>query len=488
MSTFLPALARAKKLTDPFSPSGDPNSAVNADWSPGAASPYSLPVSVASSQPVPTPPAAPDPIQDIYMPRYQQAAANLQSAYAPPTGIGNTVRQVLGAVLSRGNPQLAGIVSGNTQRQQRIQSAENEYQTAAGGLTAERQAELMQAQLESEQAKRGQEEAETGLAQAQTGAIGPKTVESGGVAYQINPADNKYDIPVGGASGVLPVDQLNKGLSDRYQVLNPGKTVPPEFQLPPTATPNDFNRVDKVMQQMEQAQGTKTQQDTVNQMRQSQNAIMNEMHNQTLAIQQQGAAERQQKQQMTWAQWQNPTTGKTEAGPLSMAPPGTQPAQIDTRDIQGINDARQAVNLINKKGDKPEQMGVMQLIDSLDKDGKLGVASSRLNSFLAGGVGAEPGDDPRIMSLLDKSNLAMTLIMKAHFGASGGRSPQMLEHFLDMANAKKMNANTLRAGFNAVGDYMNDRAMIPAGTQQPAASTGGIKITRDANGRITGVE
>jgi hypothetical protein len=85
-----------------------------------------------------------------------------------------------------------------------------------------------------------------------------------------------------------------------------------------------------------------------------------------------------------------------------------------------------------------------------------------MNNFLAGSVGAEPGDDPRIMALLDKTDLAMTLSMKAHFGASGGRSPQMLQHFLNMANARKMNANTLSAGINALDDYMGDRGMAPS--------------------------
>ena len=130
-------------------------------------------------------------------------------------------------------------------------------------------------------------------------------------------------------------------------------------------------------------------------------------------------------------------------------------------------DARQAVNLINKQGNAkdPTTWGVNQLIDSLAKDNKLGVASSRLNAFLAGQVGFTPGDDPRIISLLDKSQLLMTLSMKAHFGASR-RSPQMLDHFMSLANAKTMNAQTLRSGTAAVGDYMADRAMIPGGQGQ----------------------
>jgi hypothetical protein len=254
----------------------------------------------------------------------------------------------------------------------------------------------------------------------------------------------------------LPIDQLNAGLAQRYQILNPVKQLPTSFTLPPNATKADFDRIDKLMQQTENAQGTKALRD--------QSAAMRD---QTLQIAKQGQQDREQKQNLQWVMWQD-KDGRTVAGPLSLATQmGAQnPASLDTKDVQGVMDSRQAVNLINKQGNPkdPTTWGVNQLINSLDKDGQLGVATSRLNAFLAGKVGASPNDDPRIISLLDKSQLLMTLSMKAHFGASGGRSPQMLDHFLSMANAKTMNAATLRAGTSAVGDYMADRAMMPGGS------------------------
>lgn len=269
------------------------------------------------------------------------------------------------------------------------------------------------------------------------------------------------------------VGQLNQGLQQRYQILNPGQQLPPYFSLQQGATKADFDRVDKLMQQTEQAQGTKALRD--------QSAAI---RNQTLQIAQQGQKDREQKQGLQWVMWQD-ANGKTVAGPLSLATQsGAQnPAALDTRDVQGVMDSRQAVNLINKTGSKPENMGVNQLIDSLDKDGKLGVASSRLNAFLAGTVGTLPNDDPRIMSLLNKTQLLMTLSMKAHFGASGGRSPQMLEHFLSMANAKKMDAPALRAGVGSVGDYMTDRAMIPGGSGgNGGGGQGQISVTDPTGG------
>ena len=265
-------------------------------------------------------------------------------------------------------------------------------------------------------------------------------------AYQtINTQKNQTKDPTLAPNDVT---QLNAVNTRRYQVLNPGQQLPSDFRLPTGATAKDYDRIDKGLTQLESAQGTKAQRDATNQ------------------ITRQNQQDREDTQSRKWVTWTDPQSNRTVAGPLSMAKQmnAENPADLDNRDVQAVQDARGAVSLINKRGDpsKPETWGVSQLIDSLDKDGKLGIGTSRLNSFLTGGVGAAPGDDPRIPALLNKTQLLMTLSMKAHFGASGGRSPQMLEHFLNMANAKKMNAATLRAGINSVGDYMNDRAMIPA--------------------------
>src|ERR1051326_230465 len=70
--------------------------------------------------------------------------------------------------------------------------------------------------------------------------------------------------------GELPlpnIDQMNQGLTSRYQVLNPNQPLPPQFTLPANATQKDFDRIDKVMGQTEQAQATRAQQDTANEIR-----------------------------------------------------------------------------------------------------------------------------------------------------------------------------------------------------------------------------
>ncbi len=201
----------------------------------------------------------------------------------------------------------------------------------------------------------------------------------------------------------------------------------------------------------------------------------NSFRQQSLALQAQNAqnaqATRQEGMDAKNRKWVTGTdsTGKQIAGPVSeLQQLGAQNlAELPTQEVRDVQNARHAVNLMEKQGDtsKPETMGTLQLIDALDKEGKLGVLASRYNKFVTSGVGASPGDDPRIVTLLNKNMLQDTAVMLSHFGASGGRSPQMLQHFIDLSNAGKMDGVTLRAGTKAIADYMHDRAMMPS--QQP---------------------
>jgi len=72
------------------------------------------------------------------------------------------------------------------------------------------------------------------------------------------------------------IPMLNGALQARWQVLNPGQPLPPYFTLQPGATQKDFDRLDKVLQQTELDQGTKSQRETTNAIR-----------NQTFALTQQ---------------------------------------------------------------------------------------------------------------------------------------------------------------------------------------------------------
>jgi hypothetical protein len=179
-----------------------------------------------------------------------------------------------------------------------------------------------------------------------------------------------------------------------------------------------------------------------------------------------------------WMTWTEPGTGRMVAGPAAQgsAAGATDMAQLSGSEQSSVLNARQAYQNYTKIGDpkKPETMGVLQLIDSLDKDGQLGVFASRLNNFMTKNVGASPGDDPRIITLLDKNHLGATKVMLAHIGKA--RSPEAVNMFLNMANAGTMNGPTLKAGTLAMADYMRDAGMMSSGSpgstgsQPPAAS------------------
>lgn len=345
---------------------------------------------------------------------------------------------------------------------------------AATTASAEAEVPLKQAQTKealtnAEHGKLGTTPEATTLHDLMTGGPNgtPRTNPDTGRPYQYLDAYTKLqgigqevkDQPLG--NHVAP---LNQALSRRWQVLNPGQALPSEYTLPNNATAKDFDRIDKVLGQNESAVGTKAQRDLANEARQ-----------QTLALAQQAAQDRQEKAGMKWAVWNDPKTGKTVAGPVSLAEQvgAKNAAELGMTEIKDLMNARHAVTLLSKKGDpsKPETQGALQLIEELDKDGKLGVLSSRFNRWMTTGVGSEPGDDPRIITLIDKNMLGQTATMLAHFGASGGRSPQMLQHFLDLSNAGKMDGDTLKAGTKAVLDYMQDRAMLPEGENAGGGQT-----------------
>jgi YD repeat-containing protein len=63
--------------------------------------------------------------------------------------------------------------------------------------------------------------------------------------------------PGAGPLSAQEINDYNSGLKDRYRVLNPNAQLPPYFSLKEGATAKDFERIDKLMQQVEQASGVK---------------------------------------------------------------------------------------------------------------------------------------------------------------------------------------------------------------------------------------
>lgn len=64
------------------------------------------------------------------------------------------------------------------------------------------------------------------------------------------------------------ISQINEMHTARYQALNPGKPLPPAFTLRPGAKQEEYERIDKNLNQMESAQGTQAQRDANNAFRQ----------------------------------------------------------------------------------------------------------------------------------------------------------------------------------------------------------------------------
>jgi hypothetical protein len=128
--------------------------------------------------------------------------------------------------------------------------------------------------------------------------------------------------------------------------------------------------------------------------------------------------------------------------------------EVGQAEAEKVTNARSLLPVFNNSN--PADRGAMQLAQDLDRQGKLGPLASRYQEFMAGTYGK---GDPEVEELRTKMGLLATGLMQVHVGARG--SAQMLEHFEDMANAKKMDGPTLLSGLNAENNYVTRKAMIP---------------------------
>lgn len=135
----------------------------------------------------------PNIIRDVYAPQLHAAATNLESAYSAPRP--GTARQVIGALLSRRNLGLGGLVSGETQHQRGIQQAQEEYNIAGGQIQAARAMDTSDItnQLHQSQAELAQDRAKALLAPPPK----PTPEEQSLADYQtkINPDTNQKYTP-----------------------------------------------------------------------------------------------------------------------------------------------------------------------------------------------------------------------------------------------------------------------------------------------------
>jgi hypothetical protein len=257
------------------------------------------------------------------------------------------------------------------------------------------------------------------------------------------------------------VAQMNSAFLTRYQIMHPeAKELPATFRLPDTATQKDFDRLDKVLSSTETAYGNKQQRDRAYEEQKSQHEFMR-------TIAEQNRESRGEKDDMQVVVGNDANGNRVLASHGDAKKLGLTDVTKADADLQNKTEAaRHWIKLADKQGDTPESMGILQLIDKMDKEGKLGTVASRWNDFMAGKVGA---GDPEFTALRAKMGLANTKLMQAHVGSRGGAF--MMEHFEDLANAKKMDAPTLRAGVASELDYMKDTAMLPSNAQSNTAKS-----------------
>lgn len=139
--------------------------------------------------------------------------------------------------------------------------------------TAQQEGQLRGAQTEEATARAGAETGRTALEAAQSAAAGKgewksvpdtnfeintltgETREMKGVKVLPNRNTPEAQLPLSSEQ----VDQANKQMQSRYQALNKGKSLPPEFKLGPGATVADYNRASESLKSLESTAGTAAQ-------------------------------------------------------------------------------------------------------------------------------------------------------------------------------------------------------------------------------------
>lgn len=127
-TVYAPSLKRRNALSDPYSPD-DAESDMESD-SPEGSSPDARSVTSGAAGPRPLSPSPYEP----YLSGMSDISQRLMSAYQAPRP--GAFRQIVGALLSKRNPQLGGLVSGELQRQRTIEPLQQEYNLLASGMSS----------------------------------------------------------------------------------------------------------------------------------------------------------------------------------------------------------------------------------------------------------------------------------------------------------------------------------------------------------------
>jgi hypothetical protein len=174
---------------------------------------------------------------------------------------------------------------------------------------------------------------------------------------------------------------------------------------------------------------------------------------------------------------------KSEQRPL--APKAEKPQELvtgsmpDGRVVAGTLDELKAAGVTNatKLGATESSKALIArqltspngLISNAEKDlaafrpEELNAIAARWNEFATGTLGS---GDPRYVALRTDTQLLSTALMQAHVGSRG--SEAIMEHFKNMANAGKMNGETLRAAIATERRYVEEKAMRVSGQSTAA--------------------
>ncbi len=168
-----------------------------------------------------------------------------------------------------------------------------------------------------------------------------------------------------------------------------------------------------------------------------------------------------------------------------------QVREVGQGEAEKVTNARTLMPILSSTDS--DDLGLIQLADKLNKEGKLGVAASKFQDWLnkggsLSGLGTFDVGDPEVQELFTKLGLNTTALMQVHLGSRG--SSQMFEHFQDLANAKTMSADSFIRALNTEYKYVTRKAMLPnggAGTQQSQQPVGVAPegtIVNTANGQM----
>jgi hypothetical protein len=168
---------------------------------------------------------------------------------------------VVGSVFAPG--AVAAIRGTPLNYRDRLRGAE--HAATEESTLAERAAQTEEAQARTESLRRPPEKAaEWEIQDGVDGQGNPVKVRVNKLTGDVQPLKGIAPKSAALKEGETPlganVSNLNQALTDRFQVLNPGQKLPPQYTLSPNATQNDYARVDRALEQVERARGTAAQQ------------------------------------------------------------------------------------------------------------------------------------------------------------------------------------------------------------------------------------